>query len=219
MAQPADDSAHPSLGFERIVFFSDAVFAIVITLLVLPLTAEIDLSEEGAGGLASEVWELRQTVLSFVVSFLVIGQFWLAHHRMFGQLERHDQGLIWLNLICLLTVSFLPFPTAVLGEHSTAEDRFAIVFYAASMTVTSVTFSLTWLYALRRNQVDDRLDRRARRDSAVRSFATSAVFLLSIGAAFLGLFPEVLCWVALLPAIRVVLARLHRQRHEGRLAA
>jgi len=79
----------PSLGFERLVFFSDAVFAIVITLLVLPLTAEIHLPE-GDGGLARQVLAQWPTVLTFVVSFLVIGQFWIAHHRTFGHLHHND---------------------------------------------------------------------------------------------------------------------------------
>lgn len=73
-----------SLGFERVVFFSDAVFAIVITLLVLPLTAELEIPEEGAD-LIHEVFSgpgLR--MLTFAVGFLVVGQFWIAHHRMFG---------------------------------------------------------------------------------------------------------------------------------------
>ena len=103
-----------SVGLERVIFFSDAVFAIVITLLVLPLTAEIELPE-GGRDLAGHVWEQWPKVLSFLVSFLVIGQFWIAHHHMFEHIRRHDQGLLWLNLVSLLTVSFMPFPTALIA--------------------------------------------------------------------------------------------------------
>src|SRR5215212_7039470 len=116
-------ATEPSLGFERVVFFSDAVFAIVITLLVLPLTAEIDLPEESAD-IAHEIWQHWPTMLSFVISFLVIGQFWIAHHRMFSHLRGYDRPLIWLNLVSLLSVCFLPFPTAVLGAHATTHNRF-----------------------------------------------------------------------------------------------
>ena len=93
----APDPDEGTLGFERLVFFSDAVFAIVITLLVLPLTAEIDLPQDGKG-LAAAVFHRWPTILTFVVSFLVIGQFWAAHHRTFGLIERQDQTLVWLNL-------------------------------------------------------------------------------------------------------------------------
>jgi uncharacterized membrane protein len=89
------DDEHSALGFERVVFFSDGVFAIVITLLVLPLTGEIRLAE-GAGTAAQVVAMLPQ-IVTFVVSFLVVGQFWVAHHRTFGRLRRADPGLVWLN--------------------------------------------------------------------------------------------------------------------------
>ena len=115
-----------TLGFERIVFFSDAVFAIVITLLVLPLTAEIDMPEEG-GDVAAQVWELRRTVLTFAVTFLVVGQFWSAHHGIFGLIRRFDGGLVWLNLVSLLTVAFMPFPAALLGRRADG-DAFPVVF-------------------------------------------------------------------------------------------
>ena len=142
-----------TLGLERIIFFSDAVFAIVITLLVLPLTAEIELPEAGRD-LAEHVWSQWPRVLSFLVSFLVIGQFWIAHHHMFEHLRSYDQGLLWFNLVSLLTVSFLPFPTALIGARLESDDPFPVVFYAASMTVSSIALTATWLYAVRRTLID-----------------------------------------------------------------
>ena len=65
-------------------------------------------------------------VFSFLLSFLVIGQFCIAHRRMFDAIAGHDTGLLWLNLICLLTVSFMPFPTALLGAP-TELDRLPVV--------------------------------------------------------------------------------------------
>src|SRR5688572_9596945 len=105
-----------SLELERVLSFSDGVFAIVITLLVLPITAEVG-PLEGGEGFEGQVWALWPKVLSFVVSFLVIGQLWTAHHRLFEHVQRHDRRLLGLNLVALLTISFLPFPTALLGEH------------------------------------------------------------------------------------------------------
>jgi hypothetical protein len=99
-----------SLGFERVVFFSDAVFAIVITLLVLPLTAELEVPRERAD-LIHEVFSGQALrMLTFAVGFLVVGQFWIAHHRMSGHLRRADHGLLWFNLVGLMTVAFMPFP-------------------------------------------------------------------------------------------------------------
>ncbi len=200
-----------SLGYEGLVFFSDAVFAIVITLLVLPLTAEIELPETGAG-LARQVWELWPTVLTFAVSFLVIGQFWIAHHRTFGHIRRHDTGLVWCNLVALLTVAFVPFPAALLGSHTTADDAFPVVFYAASLTITSTAMTGTWLYAVHRQLVEEALSGDERRMITRRAFATTAVFAASVGAAFLGLLVAVACWVVVLPAVRLAASRRRAAR-------
>src|SRR4051812_14058930 len=183
-----DEATGGGLGFERLVFFSDAVFAIVITLLVLPLTAEIELPEEG--DLAGHVFSLWPTVLTFGVSFLVVGQFWTAHHRTFGQLDRQDGTLLWLNLLALLTVAFLPFPAALLGAREVGEDAFPVVFFAASMTVTSCALTATWLYAVHAGLVRSSIGRPRIRVVTARALVTSAAFVLSIPAALAGL------WVA-----------------------
>ncbi len=207
-----------SLEFERVVFFSDAVFAIVITLLVLPLTAEIDLPEQSAD-LAHDIWQQWPRVLSFAVSFLVIGQFWIAHHRMFTHLRAYDNVLIWLNLVSLLSVCFLPFPAAVLGARSSEHDQFPAMFYAASMTFTSLCLTLTWLYAATRGHlVSPDLDRQTRRQFTVRSVATTAIFLLSVAAAAMGLYVALAFWLVLLPAVRFALGRHQRApRDPGRI--
>jgi TMEM175 potassium channel family protein len=200
----------PSLGFERVVFFSDAVFAIVITLLVLPLTAEFDVPDE-THDLAQHVRDLWPNVLGFMISFIVIGQFWMTHHRMFGNLSRSDPGLLWLNLLLLMSVSFLPFPTVVLAAPAHDEDRFPAVFYAASITLTSLMVTVTWLYAVRRSLVAENIDRRRLHEITTRSLVTSGIFLLSVGAAFASLALAVFFWVALVPAARVLTVRQYRR--------
>jgi len=196
---------------ERVIFFSDAVFAIVITLLVLPLTAEIELPE-GGRNLAGHVWAQWPKVLSFLVSFLVIGQFWIAHHHMFEYVRRYDQGLLWLNLVSLLTVSFMPFPTALIGARLETDAAFPVVFYAASMTLASIALTTTWLYAVRKRLIDPSTPRSEVRAFTGRAFATSLVFLLSVGAAFLGLPVAVLFWLVLLPLARALLAHASGRR-------
>ena len=199
--------SHPGnglLSFERVVFFSDAVFAIVITLLVLPLTAEIELPESTTD-LAHHVLELWPKVFSFLLSFLVIGQFWIAHHRMFGAIAGYDTGLLWLNLICLLTVSFMPFPTALLGAYPTELDRLPVVLYAISMTVTSLMLSITWQYAIRRRLVVEGFGPAMRQEVTRRSLITLGIFVLSIGAAFFGLMAAAVFWLVILPLARILL--------------
>ena len=195
------------LGFERLVFFSDAVYAIVITLLVLPLTSEFSLPESRTG-LATAVTERWPTILTFAVSFLVIGQFWTAHHRIFGLLDRQDQGLLWINLVGLLTVAFLPFPAAVLGAHNETGDAFPVVFFAASMTLTSCAMTGTWRYASSRGLVRRSPIPGNRRLVTGRAVVTSAVFMLSVPAALLGLPVAVAVWLGVIPLVRVLVTRL-----------
>jgi uncharacterized membrane protein len=210
MSKSAEDRDQSSYDLDRLVVLCDGVFAIVITLLVLPLTAEVDVPP--TDDLMGEVFALWPRVVSFAVSFLVVGQFWMVHHRLYGRFTRCDAGLIRIALLSLLTVCFLPFPAALLGEHTEAGDEFPVVFYAASLTLTSLTFTATWLYAKSHGLVDPSLDEARSREMTTRSFVTSAVFVVSIGAAYLGLVAAVLCWMVLLPLARNTAVRLQRNR-------
>ncbi|MDQ1659319.1 MAG: potassium channel family protein [Cryptosporangiaceae bacterium] len=207
---PAGDK--PSgLSFDRIVFFSDAVFAIVITLLVLPLAGEVPASHPG-GDLAREVYSLWPRALAFVVGFLVIARFWISHHRTWSHLRGYDTTLIGLNLGALLTVSFMPFPTALLGSRTDPGDQFPVVFFALSMGLTSLMFTATWLYAVWRLAPRGLVTgtERELREFTIRSVATTAVIAGSAGAALFGLVPALVCWLAVVPVVRLGVARLIR---------
>jgi len=197
----SDGAEDSSLGFERVVFFSDAVFAIVITLLVLPLTAEFEVPEDTAS-LAHELAELWPKIVTFGVSFLVVGQFWMAHHRVFSRIARADSGLLALNLLFLLTVSFMPFPAAVLGAFELDEDALVRVFYAASLTVVSIVLTVVWLYAQRRGLLRPAVTPAKASEVMAGSLTTDAVFVVSIAAAYFSFLAAVLCWVVLMPIAR-----------------
>jgi uncharacterized membrane protein len=141
------------------------------------------------------------------VSFLVVGQFWIAHHRTFGTVRASDHGLLWFNLVVLMTVAFLPFPAALLGARSAPDDAFPVVFYAGSLTLTSAALTATWLYAVRRGLVDPALTGGERTAITRRAVATTTVFAASVGLAFLGLVVAVTCWLVVLPAVRRTVSR------------
>lgn len=100
------------LGLERLVFFCDAVFAIAITLLVL----EIEVPHLPPHAAPAEYWEalgeLVPSFLAFLLSFLVIGRFWLSHHQIFARVTHFDVRLVWPNMLYLLAIAFMPFTTA-----------------------------------------------------------------------------------------------------------
>jgi uncharacterized membrane protein len=146
------DPALSRRALDRLMTFSDGVFAIAITLLVVQLAVPViseDLPEAEMGHrLASELAALRPAYFSFGVSFAVIAAYWVAHHRRFLELHDHDTGLIWLNLLLLLCVVFIPFPTAVLGRYG--DLTVAAVFYAATLAATGVVSVALTAYVDRR---------------------------------------------------------------------
>lgn len=127
--------------------FSDGVFAIAITLLVL----ELPFGRVGHGDLAHALGERWPTFAAYVVSFGGIGMAWLHHNAIFDQVVKVDRALIVLNLCVLLTIAFLPFPTALLGEYirETDDAQVAALTYSAAWTLASAAMTALWTYACR----------------------------------------------------------------------
>ena len=151
MADPAQVSRDPT----RVVAFSDAVFAITITLLVLEIGPPADGSNLLHGLVA-----LWPSYLAYAVTFLFIGQVWANHHVMFDHIRAADRVVLFLNTLLLMVVAFLPFATSVLAEalRTGAGQRTAVVFYCIAFDVTALTFNAVWRYARRQRLLSDALD-------------------------------------------------------------
>jgi TMEM175 potassium channel family protein len=143
-----DRSPVDGLTAGRVEAFSDAVFAIAITLLVLQLGPG-----SGQGSLSHRLGEQWPLYVAYLLSFLNIGIVWLNHHSIFSRLRGVDHGLVLLNLLLLLVVSVLPFPTSVLGDAlqdgDFADQRTAALLYAGNFLFASTAFCLLWLWASR----------------------------------------------------------------------
>lgn len=140
-----------TLGLGRIVAFSDGVFAVAITLLVLGIDAPGLTNEQAQHELAERLWDTSTQIAVYFFAFALIGLFWMAHHRFFNEVRGFDTGLVALNLVYLSLIAFLPFPAAVFGDHSEVEP--AIIFFAASMGAIGLVDAAMLLYAARRNLV------------------------------------------------------------------
>jgi uncharacterized membrane protein len=186
---------------ERIIFFSDAVFAIAITLLVL----ELAVPEVPADRLGAALAEQLPHFFAYVLSFLVIGQYWMTHHRLFRHIRRYDIVLIWLNLLYLLGIAFLPYPTALLGAYPTTP--LVDLFYGLSLLWPTTVSAVLWFYVRRRGFLSDELPPDTQRQLGKRAIATAAVFLVGAGAAFLSIYAGVFCWVVVLPFVRMLVVR------------
>ena len=140
----------------RIEAFSDGVFAIAITLLILEIQVP---PQTPHGGLRSALADLWPSYLAFLASFMTIGVMWLNHHRLFTLINKKDDGLIAFNLLLLLGVTWLPFPTALLAQHLRGPDvHIAGITYATSFFAIAIVFNLMWRYAVRTKLVVEDLN-------------------------------------------------------------
>lgn len=187
-----------SIGLERVIFFSDAVFAIAITLLVLEIRLPPPTEAVKDAELLSKLLGLWQSYMAYVLSFLVIGTFWIGHHRKFHFIRRTDPMLIRLNLLFLMIVAFVPFPSAIISEYS---GRTATIFYAMIMLLASLCMAAMWWHASRNNQlVDHDLSKKERRRQLIAPLLTAGIFLISIGISFLNPFFAKIIWLLSLAA-------------------
>jgi TMEM175 potassium channel family protein len=138
------------MGKNRLEPFSDGVFAIAATLLVL----EIHVPAPGAeGGLGHALLEEWPALASYVVSFAIIGIIWVNHHSVLDQMARVDRTVLFINLLVLLWVALLPFPTNLLATYMReggADERVAGVVYTANMTLMGFSFGWLWRYSVSR---------------------------------------------------------------------
>jgi len=130
----------------RIEAFSDGVFAIAITLLIL----EIKIPGVGSGDLSRQLLRQWPSYVAFVISFAFIGIMWINHHRLFTRIKRSNNALLFLNLLLLLGVCAVPFPTAVLAQHfGQSDQRTAAILYHGTYFAIAIFFNILWGYSSR----------------------------------------------------------------------
>lgn len=204
---PTEPEEH-GRGRDRALAFSDGVFAIAITLLVLSLRAPHLSGPHLDSQLRHALQKDGDVLLGFAISFFVIARFWLIHHRMSLLLRRVDGRFLVINLVFLASIVFLPFPTEVLGLYGGTTT--AVVFYAATMVCVG---GLS--YALWRHAGDARLmapmSEPERREAIERSVIPAVVFATSIPIAFATTTGAQLWWLLLLVSHRLRRTRAWRR--------
>jgi uncharacterized membrane protein len=177
---------------QRLEAFSDAVIAIAITLLVL----EIHIPDADQGSLFDALLDLWPSYTAFILSFVTIGIMWVSHHTMFERIALVDRRLLFLNLLLLMGIAFLPFPTALLGryiEQGGENAQFAAAAYGATMTLIGLFFLAMWHHLYRNpNLLVEGIGAERARTAMIRSWVGPTVYALSVGLAFIS--PEA-CFV------------------------
>jgi TMEM175 potassium channel family protein len=179
------------IEFSRIVAFSDGVFAIAITLLVLQIKTPPHLP--AGDTLFDEILDEHRDFIAYGISFAVLGKLWLAHHRFFASVERFDPVLMGLNLLYLAWIVLVPFTSEVLGDYG--DDSTSVILYAAIMAAVSITFQIQILYADRKDMIRPELREYVRQFSGAANFAIGVVFLLSIPVALISPLAATVMWL------------------------
>ncbi|HUJ64565.1 MAG TPA: TMEM175 family protein [Acidimicrobiales bacterium] len=170
----------------RVEAFSDGVFAIAITLLVLTVAQPRTYRD-----LAHELGTQWPSLAAYIVSFAVIGIMWINHHSVFINLEHVDRGLLYINLLLLMTIAFLPYPTGVLGQALAKGQgtRTAAVVYGVVMAINAYAWGGLWLYAARHRRLLRADFPENERATATLLFTFGVVaYTLSVGVAFLNAY-------------------------------
>jgi uncharacterized membrane protein len=132
------------LRLQRLLFLCDGIYAIAATLLAVELVLPEATADLSGRELLDSLLESWPRALAFLTSFLFIANFWVGHNMLFHQVRRFDGGLMWLALVQLSCIAFLPFPTSVIGEH--VSDPVAQQFYLGSLLVTGLMMWALWWY-------------------------------------------------------------------------
>jgi uncharacterized membrane protein len=198
-----DGSQLREMTTRRIEAFSDGVLSIVITLLVLQLSVPMISARDSDAELTTRLLEMIPKLFSYVISFAVVGIYWVGHHNLFHFITRADRTLLWLNNLFLLCVGFIPFPAALLGAYGSR--RIAVI-----VTLTGLTLALIWGYATRgRRLVNHDMHPHAVRSGLRRILLGPALYGVSMGLCFVSVWISLAIYV-IVPLIYILPGRIDR---------
>jgi len=178
------------------------------------LVLNLPVPQLAAGGdLVPRLGALWPKLLSYTLSFVLVGIYWVAHHNSFHYIHRADRTLLWLNMLLLLCLVFLPFPTALLGQYP--EQRVSSVIDAGTLVLTGLVLQLLWWYATSGCRLVDRtLDPRLVQRATRRNLTGPLLYLLAMGLSGVSV-PASLVVFLLVPLYYIVPGRIDRHWAQG----
>ncbi len=184
------------INADRIINFSDSIFAFAITLLVIKLEIPVLDSSVVSTNLMGELIKLWPQYLANIISFLVIGYYWLVHHKLFSLIKRYDSTLIWLNIFLLMAISFLPFSTDLLGTYG--NEPVTLAFYSLNLFIVGLFICIIWLYASHHDHlIDKNLNKQLVRYYTIKTLIAPVIFAVSIPLSFVHPLLAQSSWVVL----------------------
>jgi uncharacterized membrane protein len=193
---------------DRVGAFSDGVFAIAITVLVLTITVPSVPADE----LGDALDELIRPVFAYFLSFYVVGVYWFSHHKMWHFIRRVDARFLMLNMVLLALVALLPFPTDLIGNYGETQE--ATIIYAVTVALTGLASTALWWYVSENNRLlRDDTPKDYVRIARLRGASVPVVFLCSIPIAFIDADVAKMMWLLLVP-LHIWLSRKHGNVYE-----
>ncbi len=206
--QLADDSDAKSL--KRIVALTDAVYAFSMTLLASHLDVPNGL--HSGNQVNHYLFNLIPDIAVYALGFLVMGFFWYLNNRAFETIVEVDSWFIWLNILHLMTVAFMPFPTAVLGQYFLAQVPEAIALYSFSLGLLSFTFSLLYMYAAYKHRlINKKVSEATLRYQRWRGVTSWVPLFIASAAAFVSVLAAHLAWTSIV-LLRIAVVKLLRPK-------
>jgi uncharacterized membrane protein len=185
-------------GVSRLVAFSDGVFGFAITLLIttIPFSFEDLPPSASTAQIVEHLLALVPNFSAYVLSFFMVGNYWVIHHRMFRHISNYNNTLLWIHLTLLFFVAFLPLPTAFLGRYG--QNALITALYAVTQALLCLIFLIMLWYTASHDQLSASVrDRRTMTYQPLRSVIPGCIFVLSIGIAFLNPLLAKLLWIAI----------------------
>jgi uncharacterized membrane protein len=183
MATKLHNELKKEFQLERLILFSDAVFAIAITLLVIEIkipevhsTPEHPIKEQA---ILQKLAELIPKFIGFLVSFLLIGQYWIVHHRMFSFVINYTDKLIWLNILFLFAIALMPFSTGFYSEYVRHSLMTPVIFYTANIALLGLANFLMWRYlSKQKNNLTENLTPMLAKYFSLRALTVPTIFVI-----------------------------------------
>jgi uncharacterized membrane protein len=191
--------------FSRVLAFSDGLFAIAMTLLVVGIGVPTLMDATDEGELIDAYGDLASEVISFFISFAVIGRYWVAHHQFFRLLRAMDYRLVWINLVYLAFIAFLPFPTGVLGTYF--ENPISVATYALAVAIVSGLEVVLFRHAHRTGLLLREMPEPVYRWGIRMSTAPVVFFVLSVPVAFVSTYLAIGVWFLAVPVLGALQGR------------
>lgn len=212
MSEEDESSKRSGYRVDRVLALSDGVFAFAVTLLVLDLFVPTLSSGASSVDLWNALSKEYVSFLNYIMSFIIAGVWWNAHHRNYEYIRKSNSSLRWLNLFFLLWIALLPFFTKILDQYNNLQ--IAVVLYATDQAAAGIFLALSWRYASKNHRlVDTNLKNSTIWFVLLRNIIAPFFFIASMGISFISPIIATYSWFGMVPVLFIV-SRLERKREK-----